>query len=179
MSRLPRYAGPARRWHSGTQPALQSIHTFSLRSGEIVRTSEWSAADVLWRTMLRTRLSSRYFGGRPGDGVTDEAGWRAGRVGVADRKSSVARQFGVQYRGNMNFMYVARRFWHSPPQVVHTILSADQGRSCHIIPPGRNYRKPCFVQNIFPNIFQNNVCQHGFRLVDVLNCVPNWVWLAP
>ena len=45
--------------------AAQRVYTFSLRSGEIVRTLGWSAADVLWRTMIRTRLSSRYFGGRP------------------------------------------------------------------------------------------------------------------
>ena len=60
--------------------AAQAAYTFSLRSGEIVRTTGYSAVDVLWCTVLRTRLSSRYFGGRPEEagveGGTLEAGFR-------------------------------------------------------------------------------------------------------
>lgn len=93
---------------AGAVAALgQQIYTFSLRSGEIVRTRGYSARDVLFRTMLRTRLSSRNFGGQPGwvlpGGAPAQAGFRRGRDGEADRQRRgramrhVARQLGVQY----------------------------------------------------------------------------------
>ena len=108
---------------------LRDRCTFSLRSGEIVRTMGWSAQDVLWRTILRTRLCSRNFGGRP-DGPGSE--WRPGREGAADRKrrgravQHVARQLGVTYPAKTQFTQIARRYWLNPPQNVYTVLSAQQ-----------------------------------------------------
>ena len=114
----------------------QKVFTFSLRSGEIVRTVGWSASDVLWRTMLRTRLSSRYFGGRPDEvcsGGVVEAGWRVGPVGRADYKRRarvvrhVTKELGVSYPANVRFSEIARVHWHHPAQQVSTVLSARQG----------------------------------------------------
>ena len=73
---------------------------------------------------------------RQGEGVADggyaEGGWRAGREGAADEKrraravQHVARQLGVRYPRRTRFDVIARPFWHSPPQNVHTVLSAQQ-----------------------------------------------------
>ena len=86
--------------------------------------------------MLRTRLSSRYSGGCPdsvNDGGCPEAGWRQGALGKADCKrrgravAHVARQLGVAYPANCNSAHIARVHWHSPPQLVQTVLTAQQG----------------------------------------------------
>ena len=86
--------------------------------------------------MLRTRLSSRYFGGDPdsaADGGCVEAGWRAGRAGEADRKrrgravQHVGREIGVSYPRSTRLAQVARKHWHSGPEMVYTVVSAAQG----------------------------------------------------
>ena len=67
--------------------------------------------------MLRTRLSSRYFGGRPEDvpaGGGVEAGRRTGLAGRADCKRQgravqhVAHQLGVDYRSRVRLSSIAR-----------------------------------------------------------------------
>ena len=121
-----------------TTTSAQKTYTIALRSGEIVRTIGWSAKDVLWRTLLRTKFSSRYFGGQPDQHVAGswklpEAAFRQGDVGRADCKRRAravqfaARGLGVQYPANTWFASIARMHWHAGPEQVHTVLSARQG----------------------------------------------------
>ena len=46
----------------------------------------------------------------------------------------VARQLGLRMFDKLNYAFLASRYWHSPPERVYTVLTAEQGGCAQLRP---------------------------------------------